>query len=177
MQRKTALKIALVMCAIWIPMSAIAAGLNIGIVDVKRAFSETKDGKAAIEKLESEFGPRQAELQKMETELKAWGEERAATIKMMGPEAQMEAKREAQAELNRRLQELQMLAQKYQADITTREEALTKDVYAKLERELIRIAKEEKLDVILRAGTPTVIWHAESLDITDQLIRRYEASN
>jgi len=177
MQRKTALKIALILCALWIPMSAIAAGLNIGIVDVKRAFSQTKDGKAAIEKLEKEFGPRQTQLQTMETELKKWGEERAATIKMMGPEAQQQAKMKAQAELNQRLQELQMLAQKYQSDITAREEALTKDVYTKLERELIRIAKEEKLDVILRAGTPAVIWSAPSLDITDQLIRRYEAAN
>jgi outer membrane protein len=177
MQRKTALKVALILCAIWIPMTAVAAGLNIGIVDVKRAFTQTKDGKGAIDQLEKEFGPRQTELQKMETELKAWGEERAATIKMMGPEAQAEAKMQAQAELNARLQQLQMLAQKYQADITAREEALTKNVYAKLERELIRIAKEEKLDVILRAGTPTVIWSAPSLDITDQLIRRYEASN
>jgi Skp family chaperone for outer membrane proteins len=64
MQRKMALKIAMILCALWIPMTAVAAGLNIGVVDVKRAFSQTKDGKAAIEKLEKEFGPRQAKLQK-----------------------------------------------------------------------------------------------------------------
>jgi outer membrane protein len=113
----------------------------------------------------------------MEADLKAWGEEKATTIKMMGPEAQAKAKMTAQAELNGRLQELQMLAQKYQQDITAREEALTKAVYTKLETELIRIAEQEKLDVILRAGTPSVIWSAPSLDITDQLIRRYEAAN
>jgi outer membrane protein len=177
MQRKMALKIAMILCALWIPMTAVAAGLNIGVVDVKRAFSQTKDGKTAIEKLEKEFGPRQLKLQKMEADLKAWGEEKATTIKMMGPEAQAKAKITAQAELNGRLQELQMLAQKYQQDITAREEALTKTVYTKLETELIRIAEQEKLDVILRAGTPSVIWSAPSLDITDQLIRRYEAAN
>jgi len=152
-----------------IPVQSFGGTSNVGIVDLRRAFAETKSGKKVLTKLKTEFDKRQKELDKAQGDLLRWKEDITKKIELM-TDAE---KRRKQEEFARRVQSLQQQAQRLQSEMSSREETLSGPILKKLQKQLERIADEEKLDVILQIG-PHVAWARKSLDITDQLIRRFD---
>ena len=152
-----------------IPAQSFAASSNIAVVDLRRAFAETKAGKKVLTKLKTEFDRRQKELDQAQQDLLKWKEDITKKIELM-TDAE---KRRKQEEFAKRVQTLQQQAQRLQAEMTSREEKLSGPILKKLQQQLERIADEEKLDVVLQIG-PHVAWAKKSLDITDQLIRRFD---
>lgn len=157
--------VAAALCAIATP----AFAGNIGVVDLRRAFSETKDGKAALKKLKKEFEKRQAELDRRQKDLLAWKDDIAKRISLMTDET----KREKQEEFQKRLGELEQTYKKLQDEMQAREEKLSSPVLEKLQKALAKIADSEGIDIVLQVG-PGVVWSRKSLDLTDQLIRQFE---
>ena len=158
----------LLVLAFSVPAKALAAGSSVVVVDLRRAFTETKEGKGALKKLKKEFDKRQADLDRRQQDLLKWKEELMERLKLMTPET----RQEKQAEFQQRMQSLMEHYQKLQEEMTKLEEKLSKPVIEKLEKALLKIAEEEKFDVILHKGA--VVWARAALDITDQLVRRYE---
>ena len=161
--------LALLLClAAAFPTEAFAAGPTVVVVDLRRAFTETKEGKNTLTKLKKEFDKRQADLDRRQQDLLKWKEELMERIKLMTPET----RQEKQAEFQQRMQALMEHYQKLQDEMTKREEKLSKPIIEKIEKALLKIAEDEKFDVILHKGA--VVWARNALDITDQLVRRYE---
>ena len=73
--------------------------------------------------------------------------------------------------------ELQQSYVEYQQELAAKEAELTSGILQKMQEIMRRIGQSEGYTVILEANESGVIWVPSNLDLTDQLIQRYNAEN
>jgi outer membrane protein len=146
-----------------------AEPVRIGYVDLQRAVSETGDGKRAKAKLQGLFKDKQSELDKKQEEFKKAKEELDRQKVMLKPEVQ----RQREKELQDRFVELQALYVKLQKELSQQEAEATKDIFAKLQRIIAKIADKEGFTMVLEKTESSILWAKPSLDLTNELIRSY----
>ena len=148
-----------------------ADGAKIGVVDFQKVLTESETGKKA-----------QAEMQEkgksMEAKLMAAGKEIESLSEQMSREAMVmnkEKRDEKQRELEIKKYDYQSLQKKYQAEFRE-EEGVKVD---KIKNEIFRMAAKigEKDGYVLIVEKSAVIYYPKSVDITDQLIKQYNAAN
>jgi outer membrane protein len=144
---------------------------KIAYVDLQRALEETNDGKAAKAKLKSDFDKKQQELDAKQEELKKMKEDIDKKQALMKPEA-LQAK---QQELQQRFLQLQETFQRLQRDLATREQEATRGILTKLQTVVAGIAEREHFNMVLERNQ-AVVYGVPSLDITNEVIRLYNAS-
>ncbi len=144
------------------------AQTRVGYVDIQRAILETDEGKAAKARLKKEFDKRQKELDRLQADLKARKDELDKQAMTMDPK-----KRQAkEAELQQKLLELQQRFVQLQGELSQQEKQLTERILARMEGVLREIAEANEFDMVLEKGA-TVLYAKESLDLTGELIRKY----
>lgn len=154
-------------------VSPAHAEIKVATVDFERAMNEVAEGaqakarldamyadrKAAIEKLKSTFEAKQAEYQKqsmvMADSARQAKEQELNTLGMQYQQAAAQAEGEMQ--------------QAYMGTMQTLSEKMKKIVQT--------IAGERQYTVVLEASQGGVLYSAASIDITDELIKRYNAAN
>lgn len=146
-----------------------APNQSIVVVDLYRAFTQTKEGKSVLKKLEKELKSKQSAIEQKQKELMVWKEDTAKKFPMLSDAM----KAEKQAELEKRVREYGESVQKLDGELKQLKEKLEKPVLQKLNKALKTIATREEFDVILDAGAGGVIWARPALDITDQLVREF----
>lgn len=148
---------------------ALADGTRIGVVDLQRAFMEVDEGKAALAQLKKDHAEKQKLLDEKQDELKSLSDDLAKRADTMDP-----AKRKAkQAELQRKYLQLQQTAFNLQQQLLDRQKKLTNRILSKMVPIIAQIAQENDLDVVLKSEG--VAWAKDSLDLTNELVRRYNA--
>jgi outer membrane protein len=140
---------------------------RIAVVDLQRALNETEDGRRAKAKLKRLFKQRQQSLDKRQNELKALKEELDARGMMMTPEA----KQERMADLQKKLMEVQQLYFTLQQELSQKEAQATSGIFAKMGTLLEAMGKEQGYTIIVEKSA--VLYAKPSLDLTNELIRRY----
>lgn len=153
-----------------IGLSAHAADLKIGTVDMQKAIQETVAGKKAKKELESEFNKRKKELEKKEADIKKMGEDFEKRSMAMNEDARTKK----QAELQGEMRKYQEVAGKAQMDIQKRERDLTQPIVKKLRDILESIAKKENYTMVLEKSENSVMWAKKDVDLTDRLIKEYD---
>ncbi|RMG21210.1 MAG: OmpH family outer membrane protein [Deltaproteobacteria bacterium] len=144
------------------------AQTRVAYVDIQRAILETDEGKQAKARLKKEFDKRQKELDRLQADLKARKEELDKQAMTMDP-----AKRQAkEAELQQKLLELQQRFVQLQGELSQQEKQLTERILGRMEGVLREIAVANDFDMVLEKGA-TVLYAKESLDLTGELIRKY----
>ena len=153
-----------------VPSLAYAAqSQSIVVVDLYRAFRQTKEGKSVIEKLESELRKSQSQVENKQKELMLFREDLMKKVAMMSDTM----KAQKQAELERRAKEYTESVQKLDMELKILKEKLEKPVLDRLNKSLKIVAEREEFDLVLDVGAGGVIWARPALDITDQLVRQY----
>lgn len=148
---------------------ARADGTTIGVIDVQRALMQVDEGRAAKTQLQADFKDKQKLLDKRQDELRSLKEDLDKRASTMDP-----AKRkEKQEELQRKYLDLQQTYVTLQKQLMAREKQLTGRIIQKMQPILASIAQENNLDVILNAES--LVWAKPDLDVTNELIRRYNA--
>ncbi len=148
---------------------ARADGTTIGVVDVQRALMQVDEGRAAKTQLQADFKDKQKLLDKRQDELRSLKEDLDKRAATMDP-----AKRkEKQEELQRKYLDLQQTYVSLQKQLMAREKELTGKIIQKMQPLFAKIAQENNLDVILNADS--IVWAKPDMDITNELIRRYNA--
>lgn len=163
-------KAALVALALAVTPALAAAEQKIGFVDLHRALNEVDEGKAATAVLKKDFDEKQRQLDAKKAEfdkLQADAEKQAVVMSDA-------AKREKAAELDRRARELQGLFMQLQKDLSEREQQATKGIYERMAGLVREIAEAEGFSIVLEKG-PGVVYAPSSLDLTNELIRKYNA--
>jgi outer membrane protein len=145
---------------------------KIGYVDLQRALEETEDGKKAKAKLKADFDRKQKELDDKQEELKKMKEALDKKATLMKPEALQKE----QADFQNRFVELQQTYARLQRDLASKEQDATRGIFTKLQMVVGRIAERDHFDVILEKNS-AVVWGKPSLDITNEVIRLYNADN
>ena len=152
-----------------IPSLALADG-KYAFVDLQRALEETDDGKKAKAKLKADFDRKQKELDEKQEELKKMKEDLDKKLPLMKAEA-------AQAEQKKfqdRFVELQGIYARLQKDLAGKEQEATSGIFRKLQAVVGTISERDKFDVVLEKNS-AVVWGKPSLDITNEVIRMYNA--
>ena len=145
---------------------------KIAYVDMQRAILEAEDGKKAKDQLKKMKDSRQSELNKKQD---------AVRELQKGYEAQKafmteEVRKQKEQELGQKIQELKMTFATLQRELAAEEAKLTKPILERMAKILAQIGQSEGDLVILEKNESRVLWAPAKLDLTNELIRRYNKS-
>ncbi len=147
---------------------ALAAG-KIGVIDFQRVLKESRGGKAAKAQIENRG-------KKMEAELKAKGEELEKLKKKLEAEALVmneDARKEKERDFRIRVNDFKSMQQNYARDFKRFEADVIKKVQKTVFKLVEGIGNKDGYTLILeRAMT---LYHDDAVDLTDKLIKSYDA--
>ena len=153
-------------------LSAEAADVKFGYVDLQKAIQNTSQGKKAKAELEAEFNKRKKDIEAKQTDIKKMGEDLEKKKGVLSDEA-MQKK---QAEIQEEMMKYQELVGKNQLEIQKKERDLTSPILEKMKTILDKIAKSEGYSVIFEKNEQSVLWIKAEYNITDKLIQEFEKS-
>jgi outer membrane protein len=142
---------------------------KIAYVDLQRALNEIEEGKAAKARLKAEFDQKQ----KIIDEKKAEFDKLRADFEKQAVVMSEDARREKQGELEKKGMELQGFFVQLQKELSEREREATRGIFDKMHSVVKEIADSEGISLVTQAEA--LVYAAPSLDITNELVRRYNA--
>lgn len=150
---------------------AAVTGVNFGIIDIQAAMARTQEGKKAVEALQAQFGPRQAELEKLQNDIRDLENQLRTQERTLAVEARLQLQRQIEAKrkaLTRAQQDFQDEAQQAQEDHLSA-------IADKMQRIIDQYAREKNLSVIFNVfqGGP-IVFATPAVDITDDVVRLYD---
>jgi outer membrane protein len=151
------------------PIAAFAEEVKLGYVDLQRALNETEDGRKAKASLKKVFDQKQKELNEQQDALKKDIEDLDKKRTLL-PADKL---RDKEAELQSRLQKVQQTYVRHQQDLQTKEQEATAKIFERMNRIINKIAVAENFSMILDKNQSAVIYAKAHLDLTNELIRRY----
>jgi len=147
---------------------AVAADLKVGYVNYQKLLEDSPQAKAASSALETEFAPRQRDLQAQGKTLKDKEDklQREAAVMSEADRGKIERElRDGQRDLSRRAQELQ-------EDFNLRRNEELGKITRSLLAEVQTYAKANGYNLVLSDG---VLWAGEGIDITNQVVAALRA--
>ena len=147
--------------------------IKIGVVDIDQAISSTKEGKAAREEFARKQREAEAELQPMYERYKALEDELKAKKFVLSDEALFQKQLDLAEMRNQIENKMKELEGQLNVDQTRLEGLLT----AKLVGIIEDVGKSKGFTLIIRRGTPGILYTREALDITDLVIEKYNAKS
>jgi len=154
------------------PRSAYAAeSVKIGVIDLQKALNESKKGAAARDQLRSKFEKLQSNLKSKEAEIEKMKADLERQVSMLTAEAKFEK----ETELKRKLRDFQDQLNDYNQMIRKEEVEVTQPIVQSLLDEANKLGKEQGFTLIIERQKAGVIYYSETMDITDQVIKRFDA--
>ena len=152
-------------------MTASADNVKLAFVDLRRALNETVEGKAAMNKLSK----LKEKLQK-----KIEGEEKKimdmkSTLEKQQDILTKEAMQKKVEEYYQSVNELQQSYMRYQKELSAKEADLTQDILEKMQKILEQMGQSDGYTMIYDRSAGAVVWAPAHLDLTDQLIQKYNS--
>ena len=148
---------------------AAAQGVKLGFVDIQKAMMTVNEGKSAKSKLEKVAKAKQAELDRMQDDIKRLAQE----LQEQGAVMRDEVKRQKAQEYQKRLMELQDYYLNNQKSLAEEEQKLTRPILERFDRILKKIGKDEGFTMILEKAA--LVYAASASDLTDRLITDFNA--
>lgn len=143
--------------------------IKIGIVDMQKILRESKAAKAArggfmkdLEDKKAQIIDRAKDVQKQEEELNR-----------LDPSASVETRRQKSDKLKHDARELNNLRQDVEADVKRKEIEIAQHLFVEIMQVLRNYAKQERYSLILERST--IVVAEESIDITDKILKLYDA--
>ncbi|MBN1945511.1 MAG: OmpH family outer membrane protein [Bradymonadales bacterium] len=147
-----------------------APSVPIGVVDIQRAIRGVEDGQQAIQNLERQLQQRQNLLDQSESELRQFTQQLEQDLVMLDTET----RRQRLAEYQERLEAYQNLYLTHQRELLQLEQEATREIVGRMVDLVAQIAADRNLAVVLERTQSSVVFAATQLDLTDELISRYE---
>lgn len=152
---------------------ANAQAVNILTVDYSRAIQEIDEGKAAKDRLDKMYEGRKAEIQNAEAELEALTKEYQAKASVLSEQARQE--------FEQRIYTKQMEYQQLYANADAEFQQAYMSSMERLMKGLAEVAgtigKERNADLVLETSQGSVLYAKPGLDITDEVIKRYNTTH
>jgi outer membrane protein len=149
--------------------SAAADELKVAVVDLDQAINATQQGKKAREELQRKQKEAEAQLKPMYEKGKALAEEIQSKRFVLSEDAL----RQKQLDLAEIQSDLQAKTAELQGQFKVDYERLVGPLRQKLLDIVSEIGKEQGYSLILERGTPGMVYSREALDITDQVVERF----
>ena len=163
----------LMLPAVWAQSNA-AAPAKVGVISVQAAIQSTAEGKQAAAELQSQFAPRQTELDNLRKQIEDLQTRLRTTSNTLSDEEKARLAREGD-QLTRTYQRKQ---QESQDDYTEAEREVVDRIGRKMIDVLDKYSKDSGYSVILdtSAQNTPVIYAANTIDVTQDIIKLYDQS-
>jgi outer membrane protein len=148
-----------------------AEDIKLGYVDLQRALNETDDGRKAKANLKKVFDQKQKELDEQQEELKKAIDDLDKKRTLLPADKV----REKETELQGRMQKVQQTYLRHQQDLSAKEQEATAKIFERMNRIIGKIALAENFTMIVDKTQGGVVFAKPSLDLTNDLIRRYNS--
>jgi outer membrane protein len=152
--------------------SAAGAPAKVGVINMQAAITGTAEGKQAGAQLQSQFAPRQAELQDMQKQI----EDDQSRLRTGQTTLSDEEQARLTRDYNTLTRKLQRKSQEDQDDFNDAQQDLINRIGRKMVDVLDKYAKDGGYAVVLDSSsqqTP-IIYEANQVDITQDIIRLYD---
>jgi len=167
----------LIMPAVWAQSSSAGAAAamsqtKIGVINVQVAITSTAEGKQAAAELQSQFAPRQTELDNMRKQI----EELQTRLRTGQTTLSDEEKARLAREGDQMTRSYQRKQQESQDDFNDAQQELVNRIGRKMVEVLDKYSKENNYALVLDTSsqqTP-VIYAANQIDVTQEIIRLYD---
>lgn len=145
--------------------SVVFAQLKVGVFDNRRILDSLPTVQKQFKKLNAEFEPKQKEISDLQAKLIALKED----IEKNAPVLSQSDLQTKQLEYQSKRRELQLLAEDTERVFNVRRNEVARQIQGMVEAEVIKVAKEEEYDLILRSGA---LYASPKVDITQKLLKR-----
>ena len=166
---RTIPSLSLTVLALALAPVARAAETRVGFVDMRRAVYEVEEGKAATTLLKKDFDEKQKQLDAKQAEVQQLG----ADFEKQQAVLSDQVKAQKAAELDKRVNDVRQLYVQLQQDLSQREQEALKGIFERMSPLVKDIAEGEGLQMVVERSN--VVWATQSLDITNEVIRKYNA--
>jgi outer membrane protein len=161
-----------VLLSVAMPRAALAQEpIKLGYVDLQRALNETEDGRKAKAQLKKVFDAKQKELDEQQEDFKKLKEDLDKKRTLMNPDLV----RTKEQELAAKFEKVQASYLRHQKDLQEKEGEVTQKIFERMQRIILRIAQAENFTMVLDKGQAGIIFAKQHLDLTNEVIRRYNA--
>lgn len=164
----------LVAFALLVAAAPVAAQgpVKVAVIDVERILLESNRGKAALEEIEALRKQKQAEAEGMQT--------RAADLRRQVEEGRLSLSQERLAQLEKQLEDSVIALRRFNDDATRELTKKRNEVLDQIEQSVFpvinEIGKEGGYTLIFNKYNSGLVYANESVDITAQVIQRYNSS-
>jgi outer membrane protein len=144
------------------------------VVDFERAVVESAEGKKASEKFNATAQAKTAELEKKQKDIEELGKKLQAGARTLSDTA----KAQIQRDIDRQTRELQRQNEDVQKDLQIMRDELLRPIAERATAILQAMAAEKAYTVVIDVSNPenNVVWVNEKNNITEELIKRIDAS-
>jgi outer membrane protein len=148
-----------------------ATGTKIGVINVRQAIASTGEGKQAGAELQSQFAPRQNELEGLNKQINDLRQRMDAGSKL-SPEEQTRLQREGEA----KARQLERKQNEYQEDVNAAQAEVFDRVGRKMIDVLDRYARENGYVAILdtSAQNTPILFASTNIDVTQDIVKLYD---
>lgn len=143
--------------------------MKIGVVDLDQAIISTQDGKKAKEELERKQREAKTRIQPIIDEYKQLESELTSKKFVLSDDALYQKQLDLAEKRNKIDNDMKELEGQLQVD----QQRLTGPLLNKMSDVVNALGREQGYTLIVRRGTPGILYTREALDITDQVIQRY----
>lgn len=147
-------------------------GFKVGYIDMQKAIQATSTGKTAKAQLEKDFNKRKKELESMQKDL----EQMSKDLEKKAAVLSEDVRSEKQAELQKEMLKYQKAMNQSQLEIQKKERDLTLPILKKLQQVIQEIANEKGYSMVLEKSEQSVLWAKKEIDLTDEVVKKYEKS-
>lgn len=153
------------------PNAGAAKGARLAVVDVQRVLLRSAAGRAARQRLAREKAAMERELAERRKAIVADREDLTSRWRTLDPAE----RREEEAELERLQVEARRAAQDLRSDLAKTEQRLLGGMLRAIVRIAGKVGEQEGYDLVVDRRQATVLFAADSADLTDEVIAAYDA--
>lgn len=161
------------MLALVVPAVAHAADLKIGVVDLQRALNESAAGKKAKDQFKVEFDKMQNGLKSEKDALDKLKDDLDKKSSVLSDD-----QRKSKADdFERRRRDLRRKLEDSDAELRKKDQELTGSILKDLAVVIQEIGEKEGYTVILENSSSSVLYGSKSIDITEAVIKAFDAKH
>jgi len=172
MTRKKLLVATMAVLGALCPPFVASAQTKVGAIDFRLALQQTAEFKKAVQALETEFKPRQDELQQLSRDL--------ATIQQQLETAQPQDVAALQADGQEKQRRAQRLNEDLQSDLQYEQEDLLRGAAQRMRDVIVKLAQEKSLDVVISGAALVdpfegrLMYLSSTIDLTEAATAAYD---
>ncbi|MGH7935126.1 MAG: OmpH family outer membrane protein [Candidatus Binataceae bacterium] len=171
MRQRFTIGVMLVMMLALLGAGTARAEVKLAYVDIQRALNECHAGKLAKADFRVRVERLQGQLQKQQSEVQSLKDE----IQQKGPLMQPDQRENLADRYNKKLRDFQESYKNSRDELQQKDNEVTGAIVRDLATVVRQIAQKDGYTMVLEKNT--LLWAIPSIDITDEVIRTYDAMN